>query len=524
MRSYGKKWSEFNKVQSISGTASVCIVEGGQNVTISVSDFAQQFGLADIRTQGNGVPILDQAGAQYNIRAIEATGGLSLSVGPTNNIQLSTAIENTSEGGAKIFVDDTAVPLVARAIEGSGGIVVTQAGGTITISGNIIPTPTKTKLVNDVNDFPAPVGGEIQLAGDTDYELGDTIDIGSLKFRSGDNTVMSAQSVLIGGIISSTSDTLFSSSTGSSISLNNMFIDAPNAQIFDFDSPTAKTGVFALSEVNIANCASMGRVNNYQTFLIRLLRLENSAGDGIEIQGDLSVMNIDSVFVGNFDGTMFDLNGSVTDVINIENVTVVSNNPSNLVLDGLPNSGNISPTGTGTFRNINIINPYTSSGNILPSDLRWEFSVSNVVPESQNIALATLTNNTLATPVSNGVFALMSGVFTQAVESRFSIDQASGRITYIGNKDILVDAGATFSAVKSGGGEDDYTVAIFKNDAPLTGAQIGLTLYDGGNVGSSAITTVTQMSTGDYLNLYVRGDGTGDDVTFSNVNFKVSGA
>jgi len=499
MRNYGKKWSEFNKVQSISGTASVCIVEGGQNVTISVSDFAQQFGLADIRTQGNGVPVLDQAGAQYNIRAIEATGGLSLSVGPTNNIQLSTAIENTSEGGAKIFVDDTAVPLVARAIEGDGGIVVTQAGGTITISGNIIPTPTKTKLVNDVNDFPAPVGGEIQLAGDTDYELGDTIDIGSLKFRSGDNTVMSAQSVLIGGIISSTSDTLFCSDTGSSISLNNMFINAPNAQIFDFDSPTAKTGVFALSEVSIANCASMGRVNNYQTFLVRLLRLENS-------------------------GTMFDLNGSVTDVINIENVTVVSNNASNQVLDGLPNSGNVAPTGTGTFRNINIINDYTSSGNILPSDLRWEFSVSNVVPESQNIALATLTDNTLATPVSNGVFALMSGVFTQAVESRFLIDQSSGRITYIGNKDILVDAGATFSAVKSGGGEDDYTVAIFKNDAPLAGAQIGLTLYDGSNVGSSAITTVTQMSTGDYLNLYVRGDGTGDDVTFSNVNFKVSGA
>jgi hypothetical protein len=520
IRKSGRKWSEFGVQTTTSGSASINIEDGGQNKTITVDDFMSQYpAVGEMLVGGVGVPVLEVAGATNTIRSLESTGGLSISVGPTNNILLGSAIENGSQGGAEVFVDDAATPLVARTFQGGGGISVTQSGEVVTVQGTIEPQPTKRVLVNTLNDFPAPVLNVITLEDDTVYYLGDFIDIGINTFVAGNNTVITSDSSFVAGLTGTASGALFTDLVGGNFSISSVKINTPNSDIFNLSSPTPMTGVFSIDRVQVESCNSIGLVNNFNTVLITIFGVDSTATNGIVLSGSNAIINLDSILVSDFNGTMFDLNGSTATVINIENTTVVSNNPANIVLDGLPNSGNINPGGAGTFRAVNVVGAFTSLGNILPSDVRWDFSTSNIIPDSQNIGLNAMPTNAVETPVLDGLPTLVSGTWTAGALSRFTAT-AAGRLTYVGSKAEIFLIDATFAVSKAGSGTDEYRIEVFKNGVAVPEISIVRSLVGGGSSAALAISSAVSLNTNDYIELFVTGIGTTDGLVFSSVNLR----
>ena len=515
----GKKWSEFNKATTVTGAATLNFEEGGQNKTITVDNFASQLQLADLVVAGVGVPVLEIAGATSNIRSLESAGGMDISVGPQNNIQLRVDLSNGISGGANVLVDPLASPIVARTIQGAGDISVTQSGDVLTIQGSATPLPTKTKLINVLADFPAPVLGVITLEADTVYLLGDTIDILGNVFTTGDNTVVTSQSSFVAGLVGTASGALFTDLIGGSFGLSNISIDTPNADIFNFSSPTPKTGIFSIDRVQVVSCNSIGSVNNFGIVLITILGVTSAATNGIVLSGSNSVINLDSILVSSFTGTMFDLNGSTADVINIENTTVISGNPANVILDGLPNGGNINAGGSGTFRAVNVLGPFTSTGNIVSSDIVWEFSSSNVIPASQNVGLNTMPTNAVSTTIVDGVPVLIAGTWTPTTLSRFT-GTAAGRLTYVGNKLEVFLIDATFSVSKAGAGTDGYLIQVFKNGLAVPEMSINRSMAGSGSSAALAISSAINMNTNDYIEMFVTGLGTTDALVFTSCNLR----
>ena len=517
----GKKWSEFSKATTVTGSATLNFEESGQNKTITVDNFASQLQLADLVVAGVGVPVLEIAGSTSNIRSLESTGGMDISVGPQNNIQLRVDLSNGVSGGAEVLVDPLASPIVARTLIAGSGISLGQSGDIIQIATSGAPSPTNIVVVNSLSDFPTPVGDVITLADSTVYFLSGSIDILGNRFVAGDNTLITGSTTFIDGIVSTTTGDLFSTVDGVDFGLRDFFIDAPMSEVFSMSAPTPKTGRFSVDRVNVLACDSIGIVNNYALLLLTFMGIEQTTTTGLTVSGSNAVINIDSVLVSDFIGTMFDLNGSTSDVINIENTTIISTNPANIIIDGLPNSGNINAGGAGVLRAINILGAFTSTGNINSSDISWEFSGSNVLQDSNSVGLASMSINNVQTPIIDSVPVKVAGVWVIQSDSRFTVD-TTGRITYIGNKPLLSGVMATFTVQKLGGGTEAYVFNIALNGSILLAAQASLST-DSTRDGNLAITFNQQMVNGDYIELFATGILTSNNVIVYSANLNVRG-
>ena len=159
-RAQGRKKSKFPQKTTIPSNSTFDFVSEGTNFKIPESDLIAALGATGTIVQAGNVtdiPVLDKQGSVNNIRNLEPTGGVSIEVGPNNNIQISSALENGTSGGAEVLVDPSLVPVVARTLVGLGDISVAQIGDQIRIQGTSEPVTTNVVIVNSTDDMPDPV-------------------------------------------------------------------------------------------------------------------------------------------------------------------------------------------------------------------------------------------------------------------------------------------------------------------------------------------------------------------------------
>jgi hypothetical protein len=133
-----------------------------------------------------------------------------------------------------------------------------------------------------------------------------------------------------------------------------------------------------------------------------------------------------------------------------------------------------------------------------------------------------MATNATATSVLNGTPVLIAGIWSAGQQSRFTVSTA-GRITYIGTKAVLVEIGSTFAVTKSGGGTDSYIFNIGKNGTIIPEAVMTRTIAAGTEAALSIVSAIS-MSTGDFIELFVTGDGTTDNVTLQSANILAQGS
>ena len=169
---------------------------------------------------------------------------------------------------------------------------------------------------------------------------------------------------------------------------------------------------------------------------------------------------------------------------------------------------------------MNVLGAFTPSSNIFSSDIRWEFYGSNVISDSRNTSYITMATNATETAVQDGTPVKFAGTFTDQSSNRFTND-ATGRATYVGVKDITATVSVSFSFTKAGSGVDSYIFYIAKNGSVITHASKSVSA---GTTDAPSITTLSEvsLSTNDYLEVFVEGNGTTDNVTIQSFGMVIN--
>ncbi len=500
-RPAGKKWSQFSPATTTSGSASLCFIEGGQNRTITLDNFFAQYpDLGEPIVEGDGTPVLQIAGSQYKIRSIESAGGIAVSVGPTNNIQLAVAIENGTSGGAEILVDPDTSPIVARTLQAGSGISVAEAGDVIQIATSATPTPSNTFIINSESDFPTQDATTITLDADTQFVIG-------ASFTTAKSFIVGHQSLITGNNI--LSPVLTYSGTGSmftsvdaSLTIRNLQIDHPLAQGFDFTDTIGTQILFLNNKVRTVSGTKYGTFDNLQSVLI-----EGSSAldvdDGVTISGvDNLVTSVDKFFMGSTSASFigFDFGSSVVQTAELEDLILIG--PTGSVgIKGAAASANV-PTGVvATVTGCNLSGVDTALDTISVDDIRWFFAGNSGIPDTRKDALISIEGNITETTISSvNTPVKLAGVWTIEGDSHFTSD-TTGRITYIGESAFKSPIDFSTTILMAGGGDKQVTIYVAINGSVLT--QTGKEGTVSG-AKSASITVIWQhtFQTGDYVEIW----------------------
>jgi hypothetical protein len=111
----------------------------------------------------------------------------------------------------------------------------------------------------------------------------------------------------------------------------------------------------------------------------------------------------------------------------------------------------------------------------------------------------------------------LGGVTAEELE-RFTLDDAqAGEVECDAREGFKGLCTVVFQAAKTGGGTDNFRIAIGKNGIAPTFASAPYIPVEITSVDVTiSITLPVTMVDGDTVQLWIAGDGTGDDVTFSD--------
>ena len=519
-RASGKKWSQFTKQTTVSGTASMNMEDGGKNVTITVDDFSNQFQLADIFSEGDGTPVLDVAGSQYKIRAIENGGGVDVSVSPTNGVLLRVDMDNGSSGGAEVFVDPTASPIVARTIQAGSGISIGEAGDVIQIATSAVPTPSSTFIINNESDFPTQDATTITLDAGKQFIIG-------ASFTTAKRFIVGHQSLITGGNILSPvltysgTGTMFTS-VDASLTIRDLQVDHPLAQGFDFTDTVGGQILFLNDKVRHLSGTKYGTFSDLQTILIE-------GGSAFDMDDGISnlgtgglIFSIDKMFFGSSSATFIgvDLGASIAQTVEINDLICVG--PAGSIgITGATASANIPAGVVATVSGCNLSGVDTPLDTITVDDIRWFFAGNSGIPDTRKDALMSVDGNALETVIAASVTPVkVNAVWVCEGDSHFTCD-TTGRITYIGENDFRTPIDFSTTVLMAAGSAKQVSVFVAINGTviPQTGKEATVS-----SSSPSSVTTIWQHTfvTGDYAEVWVENDTDTNNIVMSQAVGRVN--
>lgn len=117
-----------------------------------------------------------------------------------------------------------------------------------------------------------------------------------------------------------------------------------------------------------------------------------------------------------------------------------------------------------------------------------------------------------------GVWTKVSGGTSIANSNNEKFTHTSpNRLTYTGSKTMVFHAGSSFSFAQVGGGTVDWLFALYKNGTIISGSRARRQTSNN-SYGSTAIHKFITLATNDYVELWVSGDGSSNDIIISDFN------
>lgn len=367
-------------------------------------------------------------------------------------------------------------------------------------------------------DFPVQDGTTITLESETVYVISCPVTTAK-RFIVEDGAAMTSFNIF-GPILTYTGSGDMFSGTDSSFFIDNMRIDCPTANAFNFTDSVGGVKLFICSNVRCLNCLKVATFDSLIT-----IEFLNSAflncTDGVTLSGSGTlIVSVGRLFLGSSSATFIGADFGTTIIQNIELSDVIIIAPVGAVgLTGLPNSGNVPPSFIATVRDSSVSGGATPAVNILPSDIRWEFRDNATIPDSRNAGDIYLFNGpetiTLNQNEWHEIGVPAGGASWRSdIEDRFTAGN-DGVLTYIGERDINVQIAGRATIEKVGGGSDELEVRIAVN---WTGA-----IGDGGLYKSRSVTqnntptsvpvgALTLLSPGDNIRMIFSNNSSGSSI------------
>lgn len=515
-QSNGRKISQFLSQTSIPSDAEITYISSGVNYRITLADFLASIGVSGTIVQDGdplGTPVLNTAGAVNNIRNVEDGSGIKSSVSAQNGITIEHNFQENAVG-VEILDDITALsPTFASFVSGSG-INVSKSGNEIQIAASGTPVSNKTVIVNDINDFPAAVSGVITLAGDTEYLLRNDISTAN-RFVVGDKTVINGgDSVLI--TLTYTGSGVMFTSTNAGWTLKNITASCSSGTFVAFTG--LSTEILQLNSC-VVTADTLGTVSGFAGAHFDDTQYQVTT-DGFTFGGSNGVILIESTLGTIEAGTLYDLGSATFSGVSITDGFTTLNG-SSIFVSGLASSGNINSSGLGTIHNCRFFGAGTPLQTITIFDDRWSFWINDVIPDSHEDCLVSLSNNATATVIPEvNTPTLVAGTWNVDHASHFTGD-ANGRCTYNGIKDIHVDISISFSSAPVSGSNK-----IIGHYAAINGSEIanseGKNNLSAGDLSRTTILWRSVMSTGDYVEAFVENETDAVDILVTDAVLRVS--
>ena len=517
------KKSEFNADTEIPDGSTLDFVINGQNLKITKANFLAALGVTGTLSQVGavtGTPVLDGTGTDYLIRNLEAGDGVVIGTSPENGITISVP-SVAPEVGTLEQVTTNGNTTDQGMVLASGAQLELQDGSGNTRGFGAVGA-TNVVVINSLSDFPAPIGGEIELVPSPGAEItyliaSTTIDVSPNVFTVTDGEIVIRGVHRTGSqLLTTASGTMFTCSEASFFQEFVAF-NCPNADWIDFSS---SNGFISLANQNviILDCLSLGNIQGAFTTSLRTMTIVSTSVGGFTWTGasDFQI-NITNFLAFGWTGTLLDLGTATFSIISIVGGNRFISPSGTTIISGLPNNGNFSSaSGRGAIEG-NLFNGVgTPLAGIDPQDIQYNFAGNSGVDDSKVDADAFLTSQ-LVTIASANVYVPVGGVnWTSTIDNRFTVDTA-GIMTYDGIGDVDVLMIATSTLEKSGGGSDLIATKL----AIDTGGGfvvIDKTIGDTQSTNPAQVTSqgIITMSTGERIQLWTANTGSTSNVTVSN--------
>lgn len=462
-------------------------------------------------------------------RDISALKAESASLFPDN---VSQEITPARKRSYDVDVADSALN-VAETADQEVQSKVNFVGG---IEGNGVPiqSPENVTVINELADFPAPVGGVIELSGGTAraYEIASkTIDIGSNVFSVSGAAVTVKGLHRVASQIATTSSNPMFSMTGGSLYIESCGINCANGNVLNITGGD----VFVLDLCTVYNCISLGNVSDVFIVSFRTATVLSTQTSGLTFGGALNQLNMSNCLAGNFvDGAGFGWNGtllnfgtSVIGSINIQSGNRFYSEAGNTIISGASNgTDNLTPTGLGAISGNSFLGEGTYLNNWSEQDLRFDYLGNHGLEESMADAWITSTDNALITDIiAVNTPVRANAVYTEESANRFTTD-STGRCTYVGVDDIAgvpINLSCSLEptsnnrqmAVYIAKGNDgtgiipSYPVAIINNTKQSVRT-------DNGDATSAPTLAQVSLTKGDFFEIWIENQTNSDDIYIRN--------
>lgn len=367
-------------------------------------------------------------------------------------------------------------------------------------------------FVNTINDLPEPVGGVITLADNVTYFITSTIDL------LGDRLVCGQNTTILGGSsencrIKSTGLTNALITSNYSLPIRNITIEADLA--LNLDATSNSNQALDWFGVNFTDCTVIGTVKSYSNFIATDCAVLNSANWTFD--GTIGTIG--------FTQTIFDGRSGQTTIIFPSTLTVTRrirfNSCPFVVLAG-ETGINLSTSATIPVEGYRChFGDFSGGGTYLAgvssTDNKALFSETRGVLNSAAIANYYMINNTTLTDiVTQNVAVKIAGTTTSgALAQKFTF--TDNRATYVGaiTRDFKVSAVLTVVAATS---NKQIGLYIRKTNTLVTESEQYVTTNANSRAEAITIQSFVNLSTNDYIEIWVENDTDNTDVTISFLN------
>ena len=512
----GRKKSNFPVQNTVLPGAFWDYTVSGVNYKISHTDFLAALGVTGTIVQDGdvtGTPILDVQGSVNGIRNLEDGPGIATSVSPENGatIEHNFTIDGT---GVPIIPDGTIDSPVIRSFVAGDGISVSGSGPVVQISATGTPATTKTVIVNLISDFPAPVAGVITLDDDTEYAIRNDITTAN-RFVLGNNCVLDGSDNITVALTYTGVGIMFTS-VDKNWTVKSITMNCASGTFIDFDGTGAE--IFQLKN-SVVIADTLGTIDDFGGIHVDDTQYQVTT-DGFLFGGVNGVILIESALGTIAAGTFYDLGTATFTGFTITEAFTTLNGTS-VFLDGAADSVNIITNDLGSVHNCRFFGTGTPLQTIAVSDIRWQFALNDNIRDTCKDCLMSQVANAVATTISvTGTPVKLAGAWTEEDAFFFSTD-ATGEMTYIGEKVIEVDVAMSFSAAPVSGSNKSVNFFVALNGSPVVNSRAFNNISTGDPSRTTLLWRLT-LSPNDFVEAFVANDTDTVDILVTDAVLRLS--
>lgn len=380
--------------------------------------------------------------------------------------------------------------------------------------------PTRQVVVNSLSDFPAPVAGVITLAADTDYLLGDNVNLGTNRIVWASNATISGVSSIVNTLTYTGTDDMFTI-TNVRAQLKDITISCTSGRVFNFSDNT--DSIFRVMNCTVF-CDRFGTFTSSGSGGTTARFTNVSPGivttSGLSFSGNWNTWLWERSTINISAGAMFNLGTAVFNYF-LTDTILVNLGATATFLSGLASSGNISATGSGQVR----VTMSTGSGTILsgitPGDARWDFFHNSNIQDSRADGIVAMQGNATATTIiTPGTYVKTAGTWTVISSSQFTGD-TTGRLTYNGVKNVRVPILVSLSVEPVSGTNKTIGIRIAKNGTTIVNST-RTARTDSGTPVNISVPWLDTLSTNDFIEVFITNLSDTVNILASNATLRVN--